>query len=100
MPCSKCLKNQQNNIPYYMVEREKAPECNYELSTIMDWKEKLFCIRDNESYSSIGITRQQLNVYLGIVLSAINMNTDLCFIEKKLNTLEPVIMSIVNKGIC
>lgn len=100
MGCNSCLQAKEGVVPYYTSHSYVAPECTYEMETIIEWKNKLFCVRDSNKLSELNITKQQLNAYLGIVLSAVNMGDNLCFIKDKLDTVQPFIMKIVNLGTC
>lgn len=99
MACGSCLNKNKDFTAYYALQYQ-TPECLYNLETILDWKDKLFCVRDNGLSQQLNLTNQELNSYLGIVLSAVNMGDRLCFIREKLDTVQPIIINIINLGQC
>lgn len=71
--------------------------CDYTLETMLDWKQKLICASNN----NIILTSQaQFNQYMGIILSGINFIPNICYLKRELDNIQPIILSIINVGIC
>ncbi len=101
MACNSCGKSGV----YSLYKESQQPrvinnDCDYNLEQLVDWKNKLFCVRDNEYFYALQITKRDLNSYIGIVLSGITLEYNICFLVNQLNRVKPVIMKIINSGLC
>ena len=71
--------------------------CEYTLDTMLDWKQKLICARDK---NIILTSSAQFNQYMGIILSGINFTPNICYLKNELDSIQPVILNIINTGLC
>ena len=101
MACSSCGKS---GVYSLYTENQQARiinnDCDYNLEQLIDWKNKLFCVRDNEYFSNLQITKKDLNSYIGIVLSGITLEYNICFLVDQLDRVKPVIIKIISIGLC
>lgn len=75
--------------------------CPYTLEMIQDWLTKVNCFKDNGYYTAIpNISLRQLNTYIGILLSAFNYSTNICYLESQLNDVKNFITVIISTGQC
>ncbi len=103
MACSSCGQSliSANQIPpSYIPVQMSVPNCDYDLNQIIHWSVYLRCIKDAGTESNYGLDNTKLNSYLGIVLSAINMDKSLCYFKTQLDEMKPSIDNIVLQGAC
>lgn len=91
-----CLKLNQPSVNVIEPVNE---DCEYTLEQVLDWKNKLFCIRDNDSIIQSGILSTTFNIYLGIVLSCINSNSA-CYFKDYLPDIENYINNLITLDLC
>jgi hypothetical protein len=70
---------------YLLPDKKDCIEvnCKYTMQQFIDFREKLLCIK-----SKIATNDNNLNRYLGIVISAINYPTNLCYFYDELVLVE------------
>lgn len=98
MGCNTCNKGftQANQRRTQQIQQN----CSYSLEMLLDWKDKLFCIRDKNLYSEIGITKIQLNAFIGVVLSGTTYDYNICYLSSKLDAIQPYILKIIELDQC
>ena len=87
----------QGNLPIPQPIIEEP--CNYTLEMVIDWKNILFCVRDNGLIVQTNITTQKFNSYMGILLSCINSNSA-CFFKTNLDEIQVYINNLITLDIC
>ena len=76
-------------------------ECIYTFEQVQDWLEKLNCFNNNGLISTIpSITQRKLNMYIGIVLSAINYASNVCYFKSQLDEVQSFITIVISTGQC
>lgn len=100
MGCASCGQGLTGSYQNRAVARKTPEECEYDIDMIVIWKDKLFCIRDNEKYTDLGLSKAQLNRFLGVVLSCINFSYNICFLANQLDKIKPYIIKIVGSNLC
>ena len=111
MACSTCGKSRVGSttapktppsFAYKTLPPQKVVDlnCQYTLDQVKKWSELLICFKENGYYSTYNISGKDLNKALGIVLSAINYPTNICYFESELNNIFNIITIIVNSGKC
>lgn len=99
MPCNSCGVSTYNfNNNYY--KNQPVGDCGFTQPMLIEWRDKLICARDANKLAELGITKAQLNSMLGMVLSGLNLNLNICFLEDRLAQIEPTINQITTLGIC
>lgn len=93
--CS-CL---QVNQPVSPVLQPIDENCDFTLEMVVEWKTKLFCVRDNDLIVQSGILPSTFNIYLGIVLSCINSNSA-CYFKDYLPDIQNYINNLTLNNIC
>ena len=74
--------------------------CEFTEAQLLSWKELLLCVKTNNLYADLGTTEGRVNSGLGMVASALNHTSNLCYFEKYLIELKPFILQILNLGKC
>jgi hypothetical protein len=101
MGCNTCGHATFNtNTISDFYQQQPVGNCGFNRDILLDWRDKLICIRDANKMLDVGITRTQLNSMLGTVLSGLNLDLNICFLEDKLEQIEPTISQITILGIC
>ena len=104
--CGKSAVNVQTYIQKSINYQQLPPQlivdlnCPYTLDQMKIWSNLLICFKEKGYYSQYGISGQQLNAALGIVLSALNYPTNICYFKSDLDNIFNVITIIVNSGKC
>lgn len=99
MGCNTCGKG-LNQVTQRRTQQLSVQTCSYNLEMLLDWKDKLFCVRDKSLYTEIGITKIQLNSFIGVVLSGTIYEYNICFLSEKLDKIQPYILKIIDLGLC
>lgn len=86
--CSSCNKtaNQYNRSPRYnasLAQRVAPENCNVGSEQLINWRTILKCLKNTNKGEIVGLSTQQINVFLGIVQSAINYPDDYCHYQSK-----------------
>lgn len=76
-----------------------SEDCEYTVPMVEQWKDKLFCVRDNNYLAQLNITKGQLNAFLGIVLSVLKTQ-NACYFKPNLDTIKPYITVLTGLDIC
>lgn len=79
--------------------RQPAGDCVYTIELMTIWKDKLLCIKNNNLFSQIGVTKYKINFALGTVQSALNTN-DACSFTRQLDEINIIILALINSGEC
>jgi len=74
--------------------------CEYEPEQLQTWRTLLICAKDKALYLDLGVPAHNVNKYLGIVISAINYNTNPCYFKSELDNIAAFIAVLVNTGKC
>lgn len=96
--------NVANSVaPAYRVQsatvRESGP-CDYTIENIDSWLEKVNCFKDKGLYVGTHVTTKQLNIYIGVLLSAKNYKDNICYFRTELSEIEGFITFVINTGQC
>lgn len=101
MACGHCNKS---SVFSSGIQRRSSnrtiEECDYTVELVSNWKDILHCIKEKDTNTQYGISDIMINSFLGIVLSAINLNDDICYLRKRLDKVYPYIITIINSGGC
>jgi hypothetical protein len=85
-----------NNVQVY---QNTATPCTYTKEQIEAWKSLIICVRDNELLNQAGISTHDINVMMGIILSALRID-DPCYLKTNLDSIYNKIVEINSYNIC
>lgn len=75
--------------------------CTYTLEQLQDWLTKIKCFREKGLLANIpSVTNRLLNMYEGIVLSAVNYASNVCYFKKQLDDVQSFITVVISTGQC
>lgn len=74
--------------------------CQFTEEILNTWKDKLLCVKNQSLYETVNIQEKDINVYLGVVLSALNNTSNICYFESHLQTISPKIIQIIVLSQC
>jgi hypothetical protein len=99
MGCSACLaaqKQSQNMVsPEYRISTNSSEPCDYTINTIKVWLEKVNCFKNKGLYVNYTLfPKKKLNAYIGILLSALNHSSNICYFKNQLSEIETFILFI------
>jgi hypothetical protein len=106
MGCSTCGRQTVSPVVFnpkvYSLVQPPPPDipCDYTMSQLNIWLTKLICTRDSGLYVSLRISAPNMNKYQGIVMSALNYPTNICYFKKDLDIIADIIIIIENTGKC
>lgn len=107
MPCASCGQQQVAPVERKAFQNFTSPAvpisagpCNYTLDQLKVWFDKLNCFKQKGIYVQYGIRPADLNRALGNVLSAINYSSNICYFQRQLDIVQPIIMIVINSGQC
>jgi len=75
-------------------------DCPYTLEMIQGWLTQVLCFKDNGLYVGTSITKRQLNIYIGVLLSAQNYASNICYLQSRLDDIRSFIMVLQSTGQC
>ena len=85
----------------YTTTNRVDEECDYTIDTINSWLTKVNCFKDKGLFTIYTqVTKKQLNLYIGVLLSAQNRPTNICYFRKELSEIEGFINLVINTGQC
>lgn len=93
-----CMLNNNNVEPVQTLAT--LSECNYTLEQVTEWLAITICVRDNGRYSEINLTKFQVNLYIGILISAQNYKNNICYFYKELQEIENFILVVQTNNLC
>lgn len=101
MGCSSCGKfasvMQVRNI---LRQPNVNTNCEYTVEILSDWLTALKCVKNKNLSTSFSITLVKLHSYIGIVKSAINYSTNICYFKVKLDEIKVLVDTIKTSGQC
>lgn len=74
--------------------------CSYTLEQVQEWQRLLFCIKHNSYFEQVDTDVAEVMGALGIVMSAINYQDQICYFKFYLDKVSPLIIRIVNAEVC
>lgn len=98
--CSSCMGGGSASPGTPIFQSQSIQSCIYTVEMLEVWKTKLQCVKTNEYYSQINSSVQEVNLALGVVISALNNPPTLCYFAGHLNSISSLIIKIINEGIC
>lgn len=69
--------------------------CDYTTEQLLAWNERLLCVKNN----NLG-NIQTLNIYLGVIQSALNSPSYICLFKKNLDIIYNYIQELISNNIC
>lgn len=81
-------------------EQQQDQSCPFTLDMLQGWLTQVQCYRTNGFYVGTSITLRQLNIYLGVLKSAINYPTNFCWLATQLAEIQAFIMLLQSTGQC
>lgn len=99
MGCSACGHSLPARVGSNRTRPEISGDCSYTLDLIDIWYSKLLCVKEKNLHELLGITKYKLNVYLGIVKSAINTGKP-CSYTRFLDEINLLILNLINLAEC
>lgn len=90
----------QGLIHYSPNQNLQIEDCEYTIEQLKVWLDKLICAKDTGLYLEIGISGQLMNKHLGIVMSAINYASNICYFQTDLDLIGDLIILINDSEKC
>lgn len=82
-------------------EKREGIECEYTIEQINAWLKKIECVKAGGFIIEFpSIRKKQLNIYIGILLSAKNYIDNICYFKPELDEIESFITLLISKNIC
>ena len=82
-------------------QTQQDSECPYTLDDITSWIEKVECFKDKGLYVNLpNISLKQLVNYRGVLLSALNYPTNICYFKDQLPEIKAFVTVIISTGQC
>lgn len=75
-------------------------ECPYSSEQLATWLNLITCYRDRGLYVGSNIKKQQLQAYIGTILSAQNYLNNICYFEKELQEISNFVIVVIATGLC
>lgn len=89
--------------PYRVLQQptnDNSP-CSYTIEQVNIWLEKVHCVKNGGFYAEIpNVTRKQMNIYIGILMSAQNYKDNICYFRRELEEIENFITVVTSKNLC
>lgn len=79
----------------YNRTQQVIENCEYTEEQLQSWNQRLLCVKNN----NLG-NLQTLNVYLGVIQSALNSPDYLCLFKKNLDIIFNYIQELISNNIC
>jgi hypothetical protein len=84
-----------------VAKESVTDECPYTIDQINTWLTRVSCVQSNGLYAQIpNITKKQVNIYVGVLLSARNNSENICAFQRELTEVESFITVLIYQGIC
>lgn len=91
--CSSGTSTDTNQVVNTANRVVTSPEnCFFDKDILLQYKNIVEIIKNNDLYSTVGMTIQQSNSYLGIIQSALNYPDNYCLYESQLTTFKDTIL--------
>lgn len=92
-----CTNTNTISIPTRSRTQHNTNEpCDYTIEQLETWYNRLQCVKNNNFYTSL----QTINVYLGVLQSAINSPLYICLFKINLDIIYGYIQSLIIDNIC
>jgi hypothetical protein len=103
MSCFTCGNSSYITTPAQKAKSKLATagaNCDFTEEQMLTWKQLFLCVKQQYLYEEVNVTEERVNSALGIIISAINHKANICYFEKQLIELHPIIITIINTGKC
>jgi hypothetical protein len=77
-----------------------AETCDYNISQVEDWLQKITCYKDKQLYQNTKISKRILNKYISTLMASKHHVNNVCYFKKKLKEIETFITVVISTGQC
>lgn len=88
---------QSQPVPSEVIPNE---QCEYNKVLLTAWKNKLECFKRKHLYSQYNIALSTVNSSIGIVLSALNYESMICYFKRQLDGITDIVNLITSIEEC
>lgn len=98
--CVNCGQSKSFSSPKAAPKAKQTATCDYTVEQIQIWKDKILCIIASNLYLQAGVTRPQLNGFLGVINSIVIYNNNPCTFINTLQKVLDLMVRLTGLGLC